>query len=265
MFGMTDPQQVVSQFRRYAEEGRLEIAEVMSGELSERLSKNKDRSAEEQRWLVEALRDHTSILHQRGKNKTALGSWKLLNKERKNLLKVAKSNNLENAIVEINSKIPSDFLLGGNICTSLKKLGGAKSNYSKAIKSCPGFIEAARAKVDAYLAIKGNLKKASSATNQFIRIIENSGPINKSGNQFVFVADNQAPVDANFIVQRMQAWSIDSNGLNKTNATKLKTLVEGYQSQMTAIESGLQAANAKLAAAVEKLNPTMDYHSYSRN
>ena len=265
MFGMTDPQQVVSQFRRYAEEGRLEIAEVMSGELSERLSRKKERTPEEQRWLVEALRDHTSILYQRGKNKTALGSWKLLNKERKGLLKIAKSNKLENAIAEINSKIPTDYLLGGNICTSLKKLGGAKSNYSKAIKTCPGFIDASRAIVDAYLTIKGNLKKASSATNQFIAIIEKAGQINKSGNQFVFVPDNQSPVDATFIVQRMQLWMTASNGLNKATSDKLKTLVENYQSQMTAIESGLQAANAKLAAAVDKLNPTMDYHSYSRN
>ena len=125
MFGMTDPQQVVSQFRRYAEEGRLEIAEVMSGELSERLSRNKDRTPEEQRWLVEALRDHTSILHQRNKFKKAFRSWKMLNKERGKLLKIAKSNKLENAISEINDKIPLDLLLGGDICTSLKKLGSA--------------------------------------------------------------------------------------------------------------------------------------------
>ena len=265
MFGMTDPQQVVSQFRRYAEEGRLEIAEVMSGELSERLSRNKDRTPEEQRWLVEALRDHTSILHQRNKFKKAFRSWKMLNKERGKLLKIAKSNKLENAISEINDKIPLDLLLGGDICTSLKKLGSAKSNYSKAIKACPGFIEAARAKVDSYLAIKGNLKKATAATNSFIQIVEAAGQINKNGGKFLFLVDNQNPVDASFIITRMEVWSSDSSKLNKTTATKLKELIENYKNQMNAIESGLQAANAKLAAAVDKLNPTMDYHTYSRN
>jgi len=265
MFGMTDPQQVVSQFRRYAEEGRLEIAEVMSGELSERLSRNKDRSTEEQRWLVEALRDHTSILHQRGKFKKSLKSWKMLNKERKKLLNIAKTNKLDNAVLEINQQIPLDFLLGGNICTSLGKLGPAKSNYSKAIKTCPGFIDASRARVDSYLAIKGNLKKATSATNSFIQILESSGQVNKSGGKFVFMVDNQNPVDATMIVQRMEVWASDSNGLNTNTTTKLRGMIEDYKSQMNAIESGLQAANAKLAAAVDKLNPTMDYHTYSRN
>jgi hypothetical protein len=41
-------------------------------------------------------------------------------------------------------------------------------------------------------------------------------------------------------------------------------LVE-LQSQIQRIESGEQAANAALSAAVDKLNPTMDYHSFSRS
>jgi uncharacterized protein (UPF0212 family) len=33
--------------------------------------------------------------------------------------------------------------------------------------------------------------------------------------------------------------------------------------QVQRIESGEQAANAALSAAVDKLNPTMDYHAFS--
>ena len=79
------------------------------------------------------------------------------------------------------------------------------------------------------------------------------------------MVENQNPVDASMIVQRMEIWASDSTGLNSTITTKLREMIENYKSQMSAIESGLQAANAKLAAAVDKLNPTMDYHTYSRN
>ena len=48
MFGMSNPEQVISQFERYAQEGRLEIAEVMSTELAERLLNEKKRDLQKQ-------------------------------------------------------------------------------------------------------------------------------------------------------------------------------------------------------------------------
>ena len=52
MFGMSDPATVLTQMRRYASEGRLEMAEVMAGEMTERILAEKDRDLEKQDLLV---------------------------------------------------------------------------------------------------------------------------------------------------------------------------------------------------------------------
>ena len=90
MFGMSNPEQVISQFERYAQEGRLEIAEVMSTELAERLLNEKNRDIERQHFLVRTLRGNSSILLQREKYKLCKNASKMLQKHRKILNQMAK-------------------------------------------------------------------------------------------------------------------------------------------------------------------------------
>ena len=92
MFGMSNPEQVISQFERYAQEGRLEIAEVMSTELAERLLNEKKRDLQKQKYLVKTLRSNASILLNRKKFKLSKNASKMLKKQRKILNQMAKKN-----------------------------------------------------------------------------------------------------------------------------------------------------------------------------
>ena len=58
---MGDPATVIDQYRRYVQDGRLEISEVMASELSDLLLSKKGKSLDEQGHLVTALRDLAKI------------------------------------------------------------------------------------------------------------------------------------------------------------------------------------------------------------
>ena len=58
---MGDPATVIDQYRRYVQDGRLEISEVMASELSDLLLSKKGKSLAEQGHLVTALRDLAKI------------------------------------------------------------------------------------------------------------------------------------------------------------------------------------------------------------
>ena len=55
MFGGGAPDQVLHQLQRYHEEGRDELAEVMSSDLTEKLLMRKDRDEDDQQVLVKGL------------------------------------------------------------------------------------------------------------------------------------------------------------------------------------------------------------------
>ena len=85
MFGMDDPNKVLIQYRRYVQDGRLELAEVMAKGLSDRMSTipQKERDLEMQGILVDALRDLLAILEIREKWKDGVSTIRPFLKERK--------------------------------------------------------------------------------------------------------------------------------------------------------------------------------------
>ena len=132
MFGMSNPEQVISQFERYAQEGRLEIAEVMSSELAERLLVDKKRDVIKQKFLVRTLRINASILLQREKFKLCKNAGKMLHKQRKVLNKMARKTKQENMLDSNISDVANDKITFAKAEIGLKRLSGALSHLKKA-------------------------------------------------------------------------------------------------------------------------------------
>ena len=87
MFGMSDPNQTLSQMIRYFEEQRYEMVEVMSSEFTSMLLSQKSRDAASQTLLVKGLRILTEVLSERKKHKLAIKAASVLQRERKKLEK----------------------------------------------------------------------------------------------------------------------------------------------------------------------------------
>jgi hypothetical protein len=75
----------------------------------------------------------------------------------------------------------------------------------------------------------------------------------------------QPATDLEWLLVNLDYWLEPSLGLAEKAAGELRQVSAELRAQISAIESGEQAADAQLQAAVDKLNPTTDYHSYSRN
>ena len=65
MFGMSDPNQTLSQMLRYFDEGRHEMVEVMASEFTSMLLANKQRDGAVQALLVKGIRilAELSLIH----------------------------------------------------------------------------------------------------------------------------------------------------------------------------------------------------------
>jgi hypothetical protein len=75
---MGDPATVIDQYRRYVQDGRLEISEVMASELSELLISKKGKTLTESGHLVTALRDLAKIQEMRFKWKESRAAVAML-------------------------------------------------------------------------------------------------------------------------------------------------------------------------------------------
>ena len=264
MFGMSDPSQVIQQFRRYAAEGRLEIAEVMASELTEQLLLNKKRDLATQQLLVDALRDLANIYEMRKKFKLSLTSSKVLRKQRNTLRKMYLSNNDRSVADEVSSYIADDEIQVARTCIALKKLGAARSHLKSADKARPFDLVAAVTAVRAEFAVRTHMRKAKNAVKKLLECLDKAGSVNHQAGSFQLLPTNQKPVDVVELITDIEKWISPDSGLNDGQRSQLQAYAEGMKQQMVAIESGEQAANAALAAAVDKLNPVVDYHAYSR-
>ena len=88
MFGMSDPNQTLSQMLRYFEEGRYEMVEVMATEFTSMLLANKQRDGALQTLLVKGTRVLAEVLSNRNKHKLAIHATSVLLRERKKLEKI---------------------------------------------------------------------------------------------------------------------------------------------------------------------------------
>jgi hypothetical protein len=231
MFGSGDSAQVLHQLERYHQEGRDELAEVMSSDLTEKLSARKDRDEKTQEVLVKGLIILAKILHSRSKYKRARATVIILHKERRVLNKQYRQ---VDALT-----LAEDYRLAGKIHAAAGKKSAAKKAYAKCQRQAPGHIAAALEAVEAIGPTKGLLKTLNAASNA-------AGPVLMRGEYFILEPVGLPPADA----MRVAA------ALNNEQTTRINAEIQ-------AITAGEQAANARLAAAIDTLKPTMDYHAYS--
>ena len=92
---MGDPATGIDQYRRYVQDGRLEISEVMASELSDMLLSKKGKSLTEQGHLVTALRDLAKIQEIRTKWKESRAAASILVKARKRYVRLLRSNGMQ--------------------------------------------------------------------------------------------------------------------------------------------------------------------------
>ncbi len=268
MFGMSDPTAVLTQMRRYASEGRLEMAEVMAGEMTERMLAEKDRDLEKQDLLVQGLRDYANILEIRGpekaeKLKLSFGANKELAKQRKVLAKMHKSEGNQAAAKTIREHQADDEVQAGRVLALMGKSSKAMSRFAKANKLRPNHLEACIEALSTEFLSKGNLKKSTKLSNALTSALHAAGSVNRNGAAFQLLPVSQRAADVPALIERVMPWTVGSAGMPTPVQSKLLDKLNDLSVQVQRIESGEQAANAALSAAVDKLNPTMDYHAFS--
>tara|TARA_B100001750_G_scaffold179739_1_gene148104 strand:+ start:1808 stop:2611 length:804 start_codon:yes stop_codon:yes gene_type:complete len=265
MFGMDDPVKVLNQLRHYVTDGRLEIAEVMAEELTNLLLKkwaSKNRTLENQELLVLALRDYANILEIRQKWKKCLNAAKKLKNEVK-LLDVIRAKSGAQITEEHTILKLQDQMQMGRVFLQFNKLRKAIKCFSTAANT--GHIEAHLLSIEAYEKCKGNLKKATKVAKALDKSLESIGPLSREQDEFVLISNNGLTTSYQNVSSSLERWLLPSSGLNPNVAVSLSKKLASLNSQKAAIESGEQAANARLQSAIDSLQPTVDYHEYSQS
>ena len=263
MFGMDDPGQVLPQIQRYVEDGRLEISEVMALELIEKLRVQTNRDVQVQTWLVEVSRIAAMVLEQRGKHEQSLAAALTLVKERKKLRSMLVGVNPE-AVAALDAEAAEDFVQAGRVAAQCGKLRKACSLAKKANKTVRNHLGSAIVCMQSHSLAKKHMRGASKHAITLTKRIKQSGPVIRSSGSFSIQPQGQPATDLVWLLSNLDYWLDPSQGLPEKAASQLRPIAEDLRSQMAAIESGEQAANERLQAAVDKLNPEVDYHSYSR-
>lgn len=261
---MEDPVKVVEQYRRYVSDGRLEIAEVMAQELSEMLLARKKRDLQLQRTLVDGLRDLASIYELRQKWKLSLAASGKLKGERRRLAQQLTKAGMRDEARELQKSIRAgDEVQRGRVLVELGKLRSAVSAFRSAAKRAPNNLEALIRQLEAHERIKGHLRGARKAARRLDTVLGQIGPVNRRGGEFLLCPEGEAVHPAELLVTDLNRWLDPALRLPASEAVALKGRADELRRQMEAIATGEQAADAALAAAVEKLEPVVDYHTYS--
>ncbi|MDP6640562.1 MAG: hypothetical protein QGH90_00315 [Candidatus Poseidoniaceae archaeon] len=264
MFGMDDPSQVLPQIKRYVEDGRLEISEVMSLELVAKLQAQKKRELDAQSWLVDAARIAADVLEKRNKFPRALAAAMTLVKERNALRKMLAAIDAD-AVATLDTQAAEDFVQAGRIAAQCGKLSKAIKLANKANKTVPKHLGAAIICAHSHALAKKNMRGASKPVLKLVKRLNRAGPVIRNGGEFLLQPEGQPATDLNWLLTCIDYWLNQEMNLADKPATALTAVAVDYRAQIAAIEAGEQVANARLQAAVDKLNPSEDYHAYSRN
>ncbi len=265
MFGMDNPGQVIPQLQQYVSGGRLELAEVIASELVEVLLAKKKRDLENQAWLVEAARIACSVFEERGKAKRAWAAAQTLHVQRKKLKAMLVKDENASGLQNLLSLGPDDHILAARAAAGTKKFSKAAKHTKQVQKLVKGHLGGKIVAAQIHMIAKGHMKQATTAILELVMQLDASGPIIRSGGAYQISPDGQNSTDLNWLINNMKYWLNEDAGLTQKATLSLKECLEGLERQMAAIESGEQAANAKLQSAVDSLVPTVDYHSYSRS
>ena len=264
MFGMDDPSKVVDQIRSYIAESRLELAEVMAQELSTHLLNSK-RDKDLDQVLVLVLREWTLVLFMREQWKDAHSAAVRLAKARKiQMRRIRASGDIEAFSNAIQLEV-EDLIIHGRIESSRGRLSASRKKFSSAIKLDPYHIEARVSKIGSRWRIKGNLKGAKSDVLDLLKTLEKSDGVERIGGVLGMRISNSPFVSTDRILEILNGCTDSSLGLPNIIIEKSQKFKQKISTEIAAIESGERESNARLAAAIDSLTPSVDYHSYSAN
>ena len=247
MFGMSDPNQTLLQLESYVKDGRLEMSEVMATQFTDMYLSQKKRDLSSQIFLVKGLRILCDVLLLREKSIIATASAKILIRERKKLVAMAKQS--AQISPEMIGSLSEDFRRCGNIFANANKHRAAKKFFSKCEKSSPGNIAVALEAFSHYNHDKNIIKRLINCTIS-------AGPVIRINNSYVLQPIDLPPVSAEQV--RLALIQISNQGFEQA-----KQLAERISSEIGAIERGEAAANARLQSALDSLKPKHDYYEYS--
>ena len=264
MFGMDDPAKVVDQIRSYIAENRLELAEVMAQELSTHLLNSK-RDNDLDRILVLVLREWTLVLYMREQWKEAHSASLRLAKACKiQMRRISSYGDDEAYSKNLQLKI-EDLVLHGRIESSRGRLSASRKRFSSAIKLDPNHIEAQISKIGSRWRIKGNLKGAKSDAIDLLKTLERSDGVERIGGVLGMRVSNSPFVSTDRILEILNGCCDPTLGLPNSVIEKSQKMRKKIHSEIALIESGERESNARLAAAIDSLTPSVDYHTYSSN
>ncbi len=259
---MDDPVKVLNQLRNYVADGRLEISEVMAEELTSLLLSEKKRTIQKQELLVLALRDHANILEIRQKWKLSMKAAKTLSKESTKLTQMRAKEGLIGDGTEAALKI-EDSMQMGRLHLQIGNLKKALNGFSTAAKT--GHIEAHLLSVEAFEKCKGSLKRATKVAKKLENALGECGPVNLEKGEFILISSSGLTTSVEKVTTSLERWIQPSSELKQDVANSLSIRLQSIRKQIASIESGEQAASAKLQTAIDSLQPTVDYHEYSQS
>ena len=261
---MGDPATVIDQYRRYVQDGRLEISEVMASELSDLLLAKKGKTLTEQGHLVTALRDLSKIQEMRSKWNESRAAGSMLVKSRKRYAKLLRSNGMHDEARDVSRSEAADEVQRGRVRAREGALRAALAHWKRARKVQPQMIEAYWRPIEAHESVKSTLKGAGKAGLSLAKVLTSVGPVGRVGESFQLQPENTEAQPLDSLLNDLSRWLKPELALPAKASVALETSKRELERQIASIEAGEQAANAKLQAAIDTLQPTVDYHEYSR-
>ncbi len=261
---MGDPATVIDQYRRYVQDGRLEISEVMASELSDLLLAKKGKTLTEQGHLVTALRDLSKIQEMRSKWKESRAAASMLVKARKRYAKLLRSNGMHDEARNVSKAEAADEVQRGRVRAHEGALRAALSHWKRARRVQPHLVEAYWRPIEAHERIKSTLKGAGKPGVSLAKVLTSVGPVGRVGESFQLQPENTEAQPLDSLLTDLTRWLKPELALPAKASVALEASKRELERQIASIEAGEQAANAKLQAAIDTLQPTVDYHEYSR-
>jgi hypothetical protein len=261
---MGDPATVIDQYRRYVQDGRLEISEVMASELSDLLLSKKGKTLTEHGHLVIALRDLANIQEIRTKWNESRAAASMLVKARKRYAKLLRSNGMREEAIAATKAEAGDEVQRGRVRAHEGALRAALSHWKRARRVQPQLIEAYWRPIEAHERIKSALNGAGKAGLLLAKILISVGPVGRVGESFQLQPENVESQPLESLLENISRWLKPELSLPAKASVALDTSKRELERQIASIKSGEQAANAKLQAAIDTLQPAVDYHEYSR-
>ena len=246
MFGMSDPNQTLSQMLRYFDEGRHEMVEVMASEFTSMLLANKQRDGATQTLLVKGTRILAEVLSIRGKHKLALQATSVLLRERKKLEKILVQT--APSLLAKLTPMEEDFRTIGHVYMRAGKNSKAKNFFKKANKNTPGNVAALLALCQIDGAKTKNAKLLANA-------VKSAGPVILENGAY-YIRPEAAPGSHIDPVLAILETCSSQDPLCLEQSSRIRK-------ECDEIANGIQAANERLQSAMDSLQPKHDYHQYS--